>query len=105
MNKFMLAILIGLTTILTGCFATAPETIVKTEYVVIKPAADQIRACDINELPPNKDEYVAADMQRREQMLADYTSRLQKEFAKCNLRWPALQQWYLDQQNNYSKKE
>lgn len=104
MKRIATIFLMAAVTLLSGCLATT-KTVTQTEYMVVKPADDLIRACELSELPPAKNEYVAADLQRREQMLADYASRLQKEFGKCNLRWQALKEWYVKQEANYVKKE
>lgn len=104
MKRFATIFLMMAAALLSGCLATT-KVVTQTEYVVVKPAADMIRTCDLSELPPAKNEYIAADLQRREQMLADYASRLQKEFEKCNVRWTTLKEWYVKQEANYVKKE
>ncbi len=104
MKRFATIFLMLAAVLLSGCLATT-KVVTRTEYVVVKPADDLIRTCDLSELPPAKNEYLAADLQRREQMLADYAARLQKEFSKCNLRWESLKEWYVKQEANYVKKE
>ncbi len=101
MKRFMLAIVLLSSFILTGCGLLTPTPVIApTKYVVAKPTSDLLKTCATTP-PPTVDAYMLLTKEAREKLLAEYSTALLNDLNECNLRWLALPKWFNDQSTAY----
>lgn len=86
---------------LSGC-ATSP--VVNYKNILISPPDSLIRDCQI-EAPPQKELYLNASQDGREDLLFDLSSQQIKNIFVCNSRLAELREWKKKQKKLYSAEQ
>jgi len=97
--KYLTFLLAIVCMMISGC-ATQPQTIVKTQQVMIQPSEDLVKYCSVKATLPKKDVYLQATAEDKERYLHDYAAALQADMKICNERWDTIRQWFIDQAKN-----
>lgn len=100
--KKLLSLLIM--SLLAGCAAAPiPVPVIQTNTVVIQTPQSLLQPCNIS-APPTRTEYMAADMQGRENYLTNYINSLLKDFGICNKQIAKIASFQSEQTQLYNKK-
>lgn len=101
MKSFKYIALIFAVVFLTACETIPPR--VNTQYIVVSPTEDLIAACPVA-IPPNKEEYLAATVAKREEMLYNHSMDHYKNIKQCNIQLEKLRKWKKEQLAVYKEK-
>ena len=102
--KNLLVVLMCILLVACGGTRIQQQIVYKKESVVVEPNSDMLRECSVTEAV-NKEEYLNADEDKKEDMLTDLIINLYNDLKNCNTQIQELVKWFEKQRNLYNKKE
>lgn len=102
--KNLLVVLMCVLLVACGGTRIQQQIVYKKETKVVEPNSDMTRECHVTEAV-DKEEYLNAEADKKEDMLTDLIINLYNDLKNCNTQLEELSKWFEKQRNLYNKKE